>query len=127
VQSIQLNNAQDGVVATIADATELTADTLLYALGREPNYLGLHLDKAGLEADDRGWVRINKHHQTEQAHIYIVGDLAGRPSLASTAMEQGRLAAQHARRARRRARAHPARLALSGCAAGRRLPARQAG
>jgi NAD(P) transhydrogenase len=52
----------------------------------------LNLHNAGLVADDQGWVRINEHHQTEQAHIYIVGDLAGRPSLASTAMEQGRMA-----------------------------------
>ncbi|MGB5177811.1 MAG: Si-specific NAD(P)(+) transhydrogenase [Gammaproteobacteria bacterium] len=75
---------------------ELETDVVLYALGREPNYDNLDLAAAGLDADDHGWVRINEHHQTARLHIYIIGDLAGRPSLASTAMEQGRLAVNHA-------------------------------
>jgi NAD(P) transhydrogenase len=74
----------------------LEAEAVLYALGREPNYRGLALEAAGLVADDQGWVQVNSHQQTVQPHIYIIGDLAGRPSLASTAMEQGRLAARHA-------------------------------
>lgn len=94
-----------GVQVETETGAELAADALLYALGREPNYTGLQLDKAGLAASDQGWVRINKHQQTEQPHIYIVGDLAGRPSLAATAMEQGRLATQHAFD---RAHVHPA-------------------
>jgi len=84
------------VVLTTREGVRLEADVLLYALGREPNYAGLNLAAAGLVADDRGWVRINAQQQTAQAHIYIVGDLAGRPSLASTAMEQGRLVASYA-------------------------------
>jgi NAD(P) transhydrogenase len=71
-------------------------DVVLYALGRVPNYDSLKLDAAGINADDQGWVRINEQHQTSQDHIYIIGDLAGRPSLASTAMEQGRLAMNYA-------------------------------
>ncbi|MEA3410491.1 MAG: Si-specific NAD(P)(+) transhydrogenase [Pseudomonadota bacterium] len=86
----------DRVSLTSVDGERLEADVLLYALGREPNYSGLKLDNAGLQADDRGWVRINEMHQTAQSHIYIIGDLAGRPSLASTTMDQGRLAANHA-------------------------------
>ena len=46
--------------------SELEADILLYALGREPNYDNLNLKSAGLSADDHGWVRINEHHQTTQ-------------------------------------------------------------
>jgi NAD(P) transhydrogenase len=80
------------VLLTTGDGHSLEADVLLYALGREPNYAGLNLEAAGLAADDHGWVRVNAQHQTAQAHIYIIGDLAGRPSLASTAMEQGRRA-----------------------------------
>ena len=86
----------DAVAVTTEDGNALRADALLYALGREPNYDLLNLDRAGLVADDNGWVRINAYHQTSQPHIYIVGDLAGRPSLASTAMEQGRIAVHHA-------------------------------
>jgi NAD(P) transhydrogenase len=84
------------VSLTTGDGQTLEADVLLYALGREPNYAGLNLEAAGLAADDHGWVRLNAQHQTAHPHIYIIGDLAGRPSLASTAMEQGRRAVNHA-------------------------------
>lgn len=94
VDHIERNH--DHVMVTTEQGDTLQADALLYALGREPNYDLLNLDRAGLKADDQGWVRINDYQQTAQAHIYIVGDLAGRPSLASTAMEQGRLAVNHA-------------------------------
>ncbi|MDH3561625.1 MAG: Si-specific NAD(P)(+) transhydrogenase [Gammaproteobacteria bacterium] len=87
----------DRVLASLDNGESLESDVLLYALGREPNYASLNLDAAGLVADDHGWVRINENFQTTaQRHIYIIGDLAGRPSLASTAMEQGRVAVNHA-------------------------------
>ncbi|MCG6865702.1 MAG: Si-specific NAD(P)(+) transhydrogenase [Thiogranum sp.] len=86
----------DRVSLTTGEGHSLEADVLLYALGREPNYTGLNLQAADLAPDDRGWVRINAQHQTAHPHIYIIGDLAGRPSLASTAMEQGRRVVNHA-------------------------------
>ena len=92
----QIERSSDGVSVITEQGDTLQAAALLYALGREPNYDLLELEKAGLVADDNGWVRINEYQQTSQSHIYIVGDLAGRPSLASTAMEQGRIAAHHA-------------------------------
>ncbi len=84
------------VSVTTEQGDVLQAEALLYALGRQPNYGLLKLENANLVADDNGWVRINENNQTSQNHIYIVGDLAGHPSLAATAMEQGRKAAHHA-------------------------------
>ena len=54
------------------------------------------MEAAGVTADDRGRVKVNAHYQYSQPHIYAVGDVIGFPSLASTSMEQGRLAACHA-------------------------------
>jgi NAD(P) transhydrogenase len=56
----------------------------------------LSLDLAGLQADKRGRLVVNSHYQTEVPHIYAVGDVIGFPALASTSMDQGRLAAAHA-------------------------------
>ncbi len=92
----EIRRSDKGVIALTDNGDTLNASALLYALGREPNYSGLNLHYAGLVADDNGWVRINSQYQTSLPHIYIIGDLAGRPSLASTAMEQGRIAVQHA-------------------------------
>lgn len=75
---------------------QIVADKALYSIGRTGNTARLNLPAAGLEPDDRGRISVNKDYQTAQPHIYAVGDVIGFPSLASTSMEQGRLAACHA-------------------------------
>lgn len=83
------------VMATLESGKRLRASTLLYAVGRQGTTSGLCPDKAGLVADDRERLQVNENYQTNVPHIYAVGDVIGFPALASTAMEQGRLAACH--------------------------------
>lgn len=78
------------------DGTTAEADTLLYALGRTANVDALHIENAGISQNEKGYVPVNALFQTNMSHIYAVGDVIGGPSLASTSMEQGRLAARHA-------------------------------
>lgn len=78
------------------DGSHYQADMLLYALGREANVDQLQIKNAGLELNHKGYINVNTHFQTSVAHIYAAGDVIGYPSLASTSMEQGRLAARHA-------------------------------
>jgi len=84
------------VQATLESGKLLRAQTLLYAIGRQGTTASLRLDKVGLKADDRERLKVNEFYQTEVPHIYGVGDVVGFPALASTAMEQGRLAVCHA-------------------------------
>lgn len=77
------------------DGTELHADILLYALGRVANVESLHIGNAGLTVDYKGYIPVNAMFQTSVPHIYAVGDVVGGPCLASTSMEQGRLAARN--------------------------------
>ncbi len=83
-------------VVQFNDGTELRAEMLLYALGREANVTELHIHKAGVKVNEQGYISINGMFQTDVPHIYAAGDVIGGPSLASTSMEQGRLAACHA-------------------------------
>lgn len=83
-------------VVTFQDGSSIEAETLLFALGRAANVKGLHLENAGLTTDAYGYLTVNALFQTAQPHIYAVGDVIGGPCLASTSMEQGRLAARHA-------------------------------
>ncbi len=87
----------DGATVTVRleDGRQMHADTLLFAQGREPNTRYLHVGNAGIKTEDE-WIPVNDFFQTSVPHIYAVGDLIGRPALASTAMEQGRMAAMHA-------------------------------
>ena len=75
---------------------QILTDKALYSIGRTGATDSLDLAAAGLQSDDRGRLRINAHYQTEVPNIYAVGDVIGFPSLASTSMEQGRLATCHA-------------------------------
>ena len=75
---------------------QVIAEKVLYSIGRTGNTFRLGLESAGITPDDRGRIKVNTHFQTEVPNVYAVGDVIGFPSLASTSMEQGRLAACHA-------------------------------
>ena len=83
------------VLAVLESGKKLRAATLLYAVGRQGTTSELSPEKAGLSADDRERLTVNENYQTNVPHIYAAGDVIGFPALASTAMEQGRLAACH--------------------------------
>ncbi|MES2345677.1 MAG: Si-specific NAD(P)(+) transhydrogenase [Chlamydiota bacterium] len=86
----------DHVEVSFKDGEKLKAETLLYALGRVANVDHLHIDNVGVALDKWGYVPVNALFQTSIPNIYAAGDVIGAPSLASTSMEQGRLAARHA-------------------------------
>src|SRR5579862_9228412 len=84
------------VVANLESKKKLSGDALLYAVGRQGNISELNLPAAGIEADSRGRIPVDKDFRTKVPHIYAVGDVIGFPSLASVSMEQGRIAAERA-------------------------------
>jgi NAD(P) transhydrogenase len=73
-----------------------TAAAVLGAAGRSGNTQGLGLEALGIAPDKRGNLAVNDHFQTAVPHIYAAGDVIGFPGLASTSMEQGRVAVCHA-------------------------------
>src|SRR5246500_4247895 len=88
--------ADGTVVANLESKKKLSGDALLYAVGRQGNIGDLNLSAAGIEADSRGRIPVDKDFRTKVPHIYAVGDVIGFPSLASVSMEQGRIAAERA-------------------------------
>lgn len=84
------------VAANLCSNKRIIGDALLYAVGRQGNIERLNLQAAGIEADDRGRIKVDKDYRTSQANIFAVGDVIGFPSLASVSMEQGRIAAGRA-------------------------------
>ena len=82
--------------AVLESGKTLRADCLMYAIGRQGATDKLKLENAGLSADSRGRIKVNKDFQTNVPHVYAVGDVVGFPALASTSMEQGRVASCHA-------------------------------
>ena len=86
----------DGVKTSLESGKEIVTDKALYAIGRQGATASLGLENIGIVPDKRGRIKVNEHYQTSIPNIYAVGDVVGFPSLASTSMEQGRMAACHA-------------------------------
>jgi len=86
----------DRVRIHLASGKQIVSEKALYSIGRTGSTNGLNLPAAGLEPDDRGRISVNGFFQTDTPNIYAAGDVVGFPSLASTSMEQGRIAACHA-------------------------------
>jgi NAD(P) transhydrogenase len=80
------------VVASLESGKNIHATCLMYAVGRQANTDLLNLEAAGLTSSSRGKLEVNEHFQTAVPNIYAAGDVIGFPSLASTSMEQGRMA-----------------------------------
>jgi NAD(P) transhydrogenase len=81
---------------TLKDGECMIFDNVLYAAGRSSNVEGLNLDGVGVTTGPRGLVSVNENYQTSVPNIYAAGDVIGFPALASTAMEQARVAMVHA-------------------------------
>jgi NAD(P) transhydrogenase len=85
------------VLTTLEDGRTVRTDMLLYCAGRMGATATLGLEHCGLTTDSRGRLSVRPDtFQTDVPHIYATGDVIGFPSLASTSMEQGRIAACHA-------------------------------
>jgi NAD(P) transhydrogenase len=74
----------------------LECDIALFAAGRQSNIQGLGLEALGVALGPRGLIRVDERYQTNVPSIYAAGDVIGFPSLASTGMEQARVAVVHA-------------------------------
>lgn len=83
-------------VILLQSGKRLVAELVLFSVGRLGATDRLDLGAAGLKADDRGRLSVDRQFRTQVPHIYAAGDVIGYPSLAATSAEQGRLAACYA-------------------------------
>ena len=89
-------DANGRVITTLESGKRLRAELVMFAAGRVGTTTELQIDNAGIATDNKQRIPVNDQYQTVAPHIYAAGDVIGFPSLASTSMEQGRLAACHA-------------------------------
>ncbi|MFO1399935.1 MAG: dihydrolipoyl dehydrogenase [Steroidobacteraceae bacterium] len=84
-------------------------DRVLVAVGRAPNGRRLAAEAAGVQVDERGFIRVDGQMRTSAAHIFAIGDVVGQPMLAHKATHEGKVAAEAAagRRSHFDARAIP--------------------
>jgi NAD(P) transhydrogenase len=93
---VKAENYADGARLYMKSGKTLEVEAALFAAGRRAAVDNLGLDKAGLAINDRGYVPVDEHYRTAIPNIYAAGDVIGFPALASTSMEQARVAVCHA-------------------------------
>ncbi len=91
-----LNVRTDGVDVELAGARVESSsqpfDKVLVAVGRRPNSSGLNLEAAGVESDERGFVKVDHQRRTSAPHIFAIGDVSGEPMLAHKATYEAHVA-----------------------------------
>jgi len=92
----RVETEEDGVTLTLANGEIIHADIGLWAAGRQSNIEGLGLEAVGVRVGRRGLIEVDEHYRTSVPSVYAAGDVIGFPALASTSMEQARVAMVHA-------------------------------
>jgi len=72
----------------------ITSDALLISVGRQPNALGIDVEKIGVKVDERGFIPVNQSMETTVSGIYAIGDVVGNPMLAHKAVHEAKIAAE---------------------------------
>ena len=85
-----------GIVTRFDDGSLVVSEKLLFAAGRSGRTADLALDRIGVTPDKRGSLEVDGDYMTSCRGVYAAGDVIGFPALASTSMEQARVAVCHA-------------------------------
>ncbi len=86
----------DRIVCTLGSGAAIESEKLLAASGRSGRSEELGLEAIGVAVDKRGYVQVDGDYRTAVPSVYAAGDVIGFPALASTGMEQARVAVCHA-------------------------------
>jgi glutathione reductase (NADPH) len=86
-----VERVDDGLTVHAEDGRTFgPVDSVLWAIGREPNSAGLAVENAGIRMDARGFIPTDKWQQTNVEHIFALGDVTGRAALTPVAIAAGR-------------------------------------
>ncbi|MGI2261399.1 dihydrolipoyl dehydrogenase [Shewanella sp. GXUN23E] len=89
---------EDGIYVSMegkkAPSEPVRYDAVLVAIGRTPNGKLIDAEKAGVNVDERGFIKVDKQMRTNVAHIHAIGDIVGQPMLAHKGVHEGHVAAE---------------------------------
>jgi glutathione reductase (NADPH) len=77
-----------GLIATTMGGKSMIVDSVMLALGRDPNTQGLGLQAAGVKINERGAIIVDKYSRTNVSNIYALGDVTDRVQLTPVAIHE---------------------------------------
>jgi pyruvate/2-oxoglutarate dehydrogenase complex dihydrolipoamide dehydrogenase (E3) component len=78
-------------VRTPSGEREIEGSDILVATGRVPNTAGIGLDEAGVELDDRGYIRVNERLEATAPNVWAIGECAGSPLFTHVSVDDFRI------------------------------------
>lgn len=90
----QAQKVSDGIQLSFEDGSTHVSETVLWAIGREPNTTGLNLQAAGVKQTERGFIQVDAYQNTSSPGIYALGDVTGEKELTPVAIKAGRTLAE---------------------------------
>jgi pyruvate/2-oxoglutarate dehydrogenase complex dihydrolipoamide dehydrogenase (E3) component len=85
------SKGEKGISVALDDGREVEGSHVLAAVGRRPNTDDLGCDRAGIELDARGYIRVDDHYRTTAPGVFAVGDVTGGPQFTHTAWDDHRI------------------------------------
>ena len=95
-KAVAVEQTPDGVLVRCEDGSTAVGDRVLVATGRRPRTPDLHAERAGIELDDRGHIKIDNTQRTTNPNVFAAGDVATGPQFVYVAATMGRIAARNA-------------------------------
>ena len=93
----EMQSASNGITVSFEGSDAPASDTfdkVLLSIGRSPNGKSIDAENAGVQVDERGFIKVDKQQKTNIANIYAIGDIVGQPMLAHKATHEGKVAAE---------------------------------
>ncbi len=75
--------------ARLTGGNQITADCVMFAVGRMPNVAKLGLQEAGVQIGKNGGIAVDEYSRTSSANVYAVGDVTNRVNLTPVAIREG--------------------------------------
>ena len=85
-----VKNADGSLTLKLENGKEQTVDALIWAIGREPMTDNLNIEAAGVELNEKGYIKVDKYQNTNVEGVYAVGDNTGAVELTPVAVAAGR-------------------------------------
>lgn len=92
---INIDKVQHGLDTTLSQGGVVSADTVLYAVGRTPNTSGLGLEAAGIEMTEKGAIVIGAHYQASLPSVFALGDVSSKLQLTPVALGEAMALVDH--------------------------------
>ncbi len=88
ISPVEIKKTTGGFIVTFDDGSKIGTDVVFMATGRTPNTGTLGLEKAGIEMDKGGAIKVDALSKTTAANVYAVGDVTNRVNLTPVAIRE---------------------------------------